>query len=104
MALKSIACLTDTRASVSQFVKLRMNKGDWAITCDDSLVTAGSPTFTLLVCAFDGKEAQFRVLSDLTNDRPLNEVVSGENFKFAYLGLKYTPNGGMGDVQFYLNQ
>jgi len=103
MAIKSIACLTDKRASVSHFVKLRMDGGKWGITCDDSLVSGGNPRYTLSVCSFNGKESQFRELSSETSSMLLTGKASGENFKFAYLGLSYIPAHATGEVQFYLN-
>lgn len=103
MAIKSTAFLSDTRASVNKFVKLRMDGGKFGITCDNSSVVEGTPTFTILVCSFNGNEAQFRELSMETTNRPLTEIVKADSFHFAYIGLKYTANGATGDVQFYLN-
>jgi len=101
--MKSIAILSDTRASVSHFNKIKMTGTKIGISCDDSLVVGGTPTYTVLCCAFDGEEAQFRELSSETNLLALSESVKYSSFNFAYLGIKYTPNSATGTVQIYLN-
>lgn len=101
--MDSIAILSDTRASVSHFKKVKMTGSKIGISCDDSLVVGGTPTYTVLFCTFDGDEEQFRELSSETNLLALSESVKYSSFNFAYLGIKYTPNSATGEVQIYLN-
>ena len=103
MEINTKRILPDTRASISQFVKIKMNSNKIGISCDDSLVSGGTPTYTVLFCTFDGDEEQFRELSSETNLLALSESVKYSSFNFAYLGIKYRANSATGEVQIYLN-
>lgn len=91
-------------ASVDHFAKFPMQFGKgFSIMVQTELLTAGNPKYSLMVCNFDGAEADFKPLSAGTTNIAHDDIYSQDAFNYAYLGVKYSHDVATGKVQIYLN-
>lgn len=91
-------------ASVDHFAKLPMPFGKgFSIMCKTALLTAGNPKYTLMVCNFNGEQADFKELSAPTTSMSHDTIYSTDSFNYAYLGIRYEKDAATGYIQIYLN-
>lgn len=91
-------------ASVYHFAKFPMEFGKgFSIMMQTALLTAGNPKYTLMVCNFNGEQADFKELSAPTTSMSRDTIYSTDSFNYAYLGIRYEKDVATGYVQLYLN-
>jgi len=91
-------------ASSDRFAIFPMPFGKgFSIMMQTALLTAGNPKYSLMVCNFNGVEADFKPLSAGTTNIAKDDIYSTDTFNYAYLGVKYSHDAATGYVQIHLN-
>lgn len=91
-------------ASIDRFAKFPMLFGKgFSVMMQTELLTAGNPKYTLMVCNFNGEQADFKELSAPTTSMSHDTIYSTDSFNYAYLGIRYERDVATGYIQIYLN-